>query len=382
VHREKQSTKPPPQALIQGTPAKIRLDKIIAFDRENMRRVKLVEEARRLRAEKVPRDDQAYKDLLNEIDDLMGSIPIVGLLEPLIVYKTDREGFYKLKAGSRRMAALLLTYGEETEVQVMIRDDDLEELTNLAENLARRDVEWTMTADAFYKQRKKHSAEVIAQATGFSISGVNNLIRVRSKIHPRIWAVLVKYAGTPQAQTQEKMVKLCALSHEEQLKAWEEMTNPKGKNNEERGNEEEEETTHAAPVLDLETLDGLKPETVPRQMDGNEVQQLIAILKTAIARLSEHGKQYAEELAVARGALGALEAYMGADSDEVGKLRQALLRARTAGETPAPKRTKATAKVRKNVCGKSFKKGNATVECDKAKGHTGAHGNSSGKSNK
>lgn len=363
------------QTLLQGTPQRIRLKQIVAFDRENMRHVKLVEEARRLIAEKVPRDDHAYKELVNEIDDLMSSIPVVGLLEPLVVYKMDKPNCFKLKAGSRRMAAVLLTYGDETEVEVMVRDDDLEDLAHLAENLARRDVEWTATADAFYKQRKKHSAETIAAATGFSVSGVNNLIRCRTKLHPKIWAVLVKYAGTPQAQTQERVQKLCPLEHAEQLKVWEEWTNPKQKGDE-SSEVETASVTREAPVLDLDTLDGLKPETVPRQMDGNELQQLIAILKAAIGKMGEHSKEHAEQLLRARGALGALEAFVGTDSEEVHQLRQMLLRARTAGDPATKKRPKGNAKVKKNLCGKPFKKGGQSVECDKAKGHTGAHGNS------
>lgn len=372
--KEKSASPKEPEALIQGKPATVKLKKIVAFDRENMRHVKLVEEARRLRAEKVSPDDQAYKELVNEIDDLMASVPVVGLLEPLVVYKLagEEEG-YKLKAGSRRMATLILLHGDEQEVNVMVREDDKEDLAHLAENLARRDVDWHLVADAFYKLRKKHSADVLASATGYSVSGVNNLIRVRTKLHPKIWTVIMKYAGTPQAQSMERMLKLCALSHDEQLKAWEEHLNPKKGGNDGEGGK----APKAAPVLDLDTLDGLQPETVPREMEPGEIQQLIAILKSANAKMVEQPRQFSDLLAMGRGALGALEAVMGLDTDEVNVLRQLLLRVRNAAENAPSKRAKGSAKVREQKCGKKFKKGGVQVECDKPKGHAGAHSSTS-----
>ena len=403
IRRTKQAgTTAETQGPLQGVPVTLRLREITAFDKDNMRNVALVELARSFVAKGIKPTDPRAHDLMEEISDLYESIRAVGLLEPLIVW---REGdAYILKAGSRRMAVLLMVYGEDTQIVALSRHGAGSRLAHMAENLARKDVPWHLVAQSFYEatrpkdddeststdenndaekkdgeaeENKVYTAKELADATGYSISQVNNLIRVRAKLHPSIWKVIMRWAGTSKQQSLEKMLKLCALPLDEQVDTWRAMTEEKQKGNELPTAKPPE----ALPVIDLATLSDGNPSQPTRRMYDNEIQQLLTLVRGALTFVKSQGRVFTgTEAQLLEGALAVLEAITGQESPEVNHLRLCLVRVRNVqqvkNETPAQNAAEpaAPAKVQTVArCEATTKDGRRTLRCDQPKNHSGAH---------
>jgi len=121
---------------------------------------------------KFPRED---------LEELAASIREKGVLQPLIVRKTDdKTKSYEIVAGERRWRAAQMA--QLHEVPVLVRDYTDEEVLEIAiiENVQRRDLNPIEEA-AGYRQlmdRFGHTQEKLAEALGKSRSHIANLLRL------------------------------------------------------------------------------------------------------------------------------------------------------------------------------------------------------------
>ncbi len=89
------------------------------------------------RIEIVPDRDHRGVDV--DLQDLLESIPTIGMLHPLLVLP-ERNGKYELLAGHRRLRAARQLKCTEVRVQVITLDELRTELATIHENLARKDL--------------------------------------------------------------------------------------------------------------------------------------------------------------------------------------------------------------------------------------------------
>jgi hypothetical protein len=319
--------------LMQGKAVNVTLGNVVAYDHKNPRQMPLVEEARRLMAAKVAHEkNPAYCDLIERVSDLYSSIPVLGLIEPIVVEEIE-GGRWELKAGWRRMTALLLLYGEDCQTIAVTSavDPAKATLAALAENVSRRDMPWHLQAVRFAELQKQYTTKELSDATGVSISSINNQTRVRNKLHPAIWAVVCKWGGTPRAVKIEPMLRLVSKEPEEQLLLWQQMTegNTSGKPLPPSSGPE------ARPAIDpTDLLVQRQPEVVVRAMNEGETKDFLAVLRQAFATHDAYPKDNETRRAY-RFALGAVEAIVGQPSTHTELLRSELAKTRTLSETLA-----------------------------------------------
>lgn len=115
-----------------------------------------------------------------DIDELAESIRVTGLLEPIVVAPTDREGIYEILTGQRRFLAHQ-KLGKDT-ILAAVLDEKVDEteakVISLTENLIRRDIDNTDTIDACTALYKKYgTATAVAKATGLPYSLVNKYVK-------------------------------------------------------------------------------------------------------------------------------------------------------------------------------------------------------------
>lgn len=122
-----------------------------------------------------PRRDFDQADL----DDLTASIRRNGILQPLIVRKTDNAQ-YEIVAGERRWRAAQLA--QLHEIPVLVRDYDDTEVLEVAiiENIQRADLNAVEEAAGFRQLMDGfgHTQEKLAEALGKSRSHIANLLRL------------------------------------------------------------------------------------------------------------------------------------------------------------------------------------------------------------
>jgi ParB family chromosome partitioning protein len=125
--------------------------------------------------------DQPRKNFTHdELTKLVNSIKENGILEPLIVFKTDKG--YQLVAGHRRLMAAQIANFET--VPVVIRERGGQETENLElaliENIIRQDLNPIEEAEALDKLEKQYKKEAtsIAKLVGKDFTTVKNSIRL------------------------------------------------------------------------------------------------------------------------------------------------------------------------------------------------------------
>lgn len=167
-----------------------------------------------------------------DIPTLAASIAAYGLLFPPLVVPIDWQvtqpesepkPCYFVVHGHRRLAALKHLQWESAPFFVA-RGLSLaeQELINIAEN-GREDLTHAELAErcanivASYKN-KGIDAHTLAQRTGYSVSYIQNLIRLRNKLHPDLWAIMVR---TGRKAPVSALLHVVAKPPEEQLIAWE-----------------------------------------------------------------------------------------------------------------------------------------------------------------
>src|SRR5438105_13335648 len=89
------------------------------------------------RIEIVPDRDHRGENV--DLKDLLASIPIIGMLHPLLVLP-ERDGKYELLAGHRRLRAARQLGCTEVLIQVITLDELRTELATIHENVARKNL--------------------------------------------------------------------------------------------------------------------------------------------------------------------------------------------------------------------------------------------------
>lgn len=155
----------------------------------------------------------------NALDELVASIKAHGILQPIIVEKTEDE-HYRLHIGSRRTAAARILGLEK--VPALILDDPLESKKSLeimiVENLQREDLDPIDEAEA-YDNLKGMGVKVseIARRVGKARTYVSHSMRLL-KLHPRI-----REAVRQKKLPREHALALLRLEPEQQLELAEEV---------------------------------------------------------------------------------------------------------------------------------------------------------------
>ena len=147
---------------------------------------------------------------------VFGSSP---MLHPPAVARVDGE--WKLIAGFLRFAVWRT---QELEVGLFRwleeEDSDALQLTNLAENVMRRDLRaWELVEAVTRLRERGFDASVIGQHCGFSARWVRRLYKLKRDAHPELWAKFVE--GTSPHLTITRMLDLADHPLEEQLQRWE-----------------------------------------------------------------------------------------------------------------------------------------------------------------
>lgn len=114
------------------------------------------------------------------LEELVSSIRRHGILQPLVVRPSAREGRYELVAGERRLrAARAAGLGAVPGILAHVPDDRLLEVA-LVENLQRSSLNPIEEAEAFRSliDRYRYTQESVAQRVGKSRSAVANALRL------------------------------------------------------------------------------------------------------------------------------------------------------------------------------------------------------------
>lgn len=169
---------------------------------------------------------QVDASLMADLGDLLGSIPEVGVIEPPVACIEGKRTV--LHAGYRRFAALWLLYGSTHEqlFHLVKLSPAQRKAANLAENVARRSVSAWAAAARCYELKfpkdneKPWSTDQIAKSCGYSVSHVENLIRVEKKLHPKIRTHWQKWGDSVPL---ERLIKVVAKEKSEQPAYWEQL---------------------------------------------------------------------------------------------------------------------------------------------------------------
>jgi len=129
-----------------------------------------------------PNPDQPRKKFLkDDLDDLAGSIVEKGIIQPLIVRKTDNKNdIYQIVAGERRWRAAQIARIHS--IPVIVREfNDLEVLeVAIIENIQRSDLNPIDEARGYQQlmSRFSHTQEKLSKVLGKSRSHIANLLRL------------------------------------------------------------------------------------------------------------------------------------------------------------------------------------------------------------
>lgn len=169
-----------------------------------------------------------------DLNSLKASIRAQGLLTPLTVVKSGDDGDsqpYTLVAGFRRFQALKEL--KKLAAPAMVYPAGTSEadirILNLTENLQRENLHPSEIAEACVELRDDFELDgpTIAKRLGLSKSYVNNLMRAKDRVHPKIWAAFKDRA--PAATSNFITLKLASVEdHDTQWEMWLEQCGMKG----------------------------------------------------------------------------------------------------------------------------------------------------------
>lgn len=137
------------------------------------------------------------KDIGRHIDELADSIRVVGLLEPIIICKSDKPNKYEIVAGQRRFLAVK-SLGHKT-IEAIVRerrDETHAKVLSLTENMMRRDVTQKEKIDACTELFKKYgSVKHVVEETGLPSREVSQYVKF-DRLIPQL-KKLVESEGVP-----------------------------------------------------------------------------------------------------------------------------------------------------------------------------------------
>jgi ParB family transcriptional regulator, chromosome partitioning protein len=128
-----------------------------------------------------PNPDQPRRQFTqDQLDDLAASIREKGVIQPLIVRQTDRDGYYEIVAGERRWRAAQMA--QLHQVPALVRSYSDTEALEIAiiENIQRADLNAVEEAAGYRElmDRFGHTQEKMAEALGKSRSHIANMLRL------------------------------------------------------------------------------------------------------------------------------------------------------------------------------------------------------------
>lgn len=151
-----------------------------------------------------------------------------GLQNPLLVRDLG-TGKYQLIAGFRRFAAVTLLGWETVPCNVRkYADDKAAMLANLIENVQREDLSPGEIADRalLLASEFKMEGSEIAGSVGLSKSYINNLMRLATKLHPKLWD-MARSGTNNQCPPQSKLLKWAAEEdHDAQWESYQKWLDP------------------------------------------------------------------------------------------------------------------------------------------------------------
>lgn len=171
-----------------------------------------------------------------EIGKLSESLSKDGQLTPVLVhpYKGKGNFKYELTIGFRRTAAATMLKWTEIEAKILDAAPSEQErkILNLVENMQRKDLapfEFAEACAALVEGGMKGPA--IAQRVGVSPGHVNNMVRLKQKLHPECWKALRHVregVRTGNDVTLQWLLQVVALPHDQQLEKLKEKLGTEG----------------------------------------------------------------------------------------------------------------------------------------------------------
>lgn len=155
---------------------------------------------------------------------LAASIADQGLIEPLTVWvNPEHPDKLSLVAGFRRFSALKANGSKHVRVTVMVNATALDaDFVNVTENVARVNLQpWQIAVRcARYKSQYQISDTQIAKRIGLSSSRVSTLIRLETKLHPRLLKVFHGEQATEGSTTEDELIRLVKHPPLQQITLW------------------------------------------------------------------------------------------------------------------------------------------------------------------
>lgn len=163
---------------------------------------------------------QGADEKRDSLEDLKRSIEKRGLLQPVMVRKTeDEEGnaAYQLIAGFRRMRAVQALGLDVVPATVREVDEPEALVDNVVENVQREQLSPAELAEALFRlSEMEMSGNVISKRVGLSKAYVNFLVAIRRKATPGLWEAFEQ--GKATVNQAYKAVG-AGTTEEEQMKA-------------------------------------------------------------------------------------------------------------------------------------------------------------------
>ncbi len=128
-----------------------------------------------------PNPKQPRKSVNDEtLEQLANSIREKGILQPLVVRRSEEDGFYDIIAGERRYRAARLA--QLTSIPVVIKDVTPEEVLELAliENIQRKDLTPIEEAEAYMRLMEEYglTQSELSKRVGKDRSTIANFLRI------------------------------------------------------------------------------------------------------------------------------------------------------------------------------------------------------------
>lgn len=247
------------------------------------------------------------------IKELAASLNQIGL-QSAIVLREDGGKLYLIQ-GFRRLSAAKELGWKEIEAKIHSgMDEKTAYLSNLAENVARKDLRPIEVADRAYLLKEKFalSADKIAESVGLSKSHVYNLIRIIAKVVPEILDKVRKGQG----DRFDDLVKLTKLPPEEQVAEWEKLSaqaTGRPERDMSRGEGGEGEESEGSESDSSEGAEGEEAEKPAKMKRRAAVEELLADMDVALRRAGGKEAEWNTEKkairAVVRWTLGLTEKY-------------------------------------------------------------------------
>jgi ParB family chromosome partitioning protein len=127
------------------------------------------------------------KDVSKDLDDLVQSIRVMGLLEPIVVCPSEKAGKFEILTGQRRFLAHKELKKKTIKAVVLATrvDEKTAKAISLTENLIRRDIGTKELIDACcYLYKSYGDLKIVAEETGLSTAKVAQYVKYDRLVKP------------------------------------------------------------------------------------------------------------------------------------------------------------------------------------------------------